>query len=96
MQFDLFDRRGASEMSAILYAFPVARRSDLLSEIMRGLFSRDEKAGRRFWNSKVREIRRNLKSAGIASDEIEKQLSDLVRAVQIEIDYRADRWYMQG
>jgi len=88
-QLDLFDGEAAT---AVVHVFPVARRRDLIATIMRGLASRDEKQGERFWYKQVREIRRDLKSQGIPKAEIDRQMNDLLRQVQIEIDYRLDRW----
>jgi hypothetical protein len=89
MQLDLFKDQ---KSSAAVHVFPVARRRDLIATIMRGLASRNEKQGERFWYAKVREIRSDLNKQGIPKSEIDAQLNDLLRQVQIEIDYRLDRW----
>lgn len=89
MQLDLFSM---TKGSAIVHVFPVSRRRDLIATIMHGLANRDEKQGERFWKSQVREIRRDLKKQGIQKPEIDAQLNALLRQVQIEIDYRLDRW----
>lgn len=88
-QLDLFTE---TKPVAAIHVFPVARRRDVIAAIMRGLAGLDEKQGERFWYKKVREIRRDLKNQGIRKAEIDAQMNDLLRAVQIEFDYRLDRW----
>ncbi|MER9199680.1 DUF6074 family protein [Mesorhizobium sp. M0933] len=90
-QLDLF-RDSRTAAPGVIQPFPITRQQGLLAEILRGLFARTEKEGRKFWKMKVREIRRDLKNAGVTKNDIDLQISALVRAVQTEMDYRPHHW----
>jgi Family of unknown function (DUF6074) len=88
-QRDLFDDFQPRQSGSII-AFPVHRRTDLISEVVRGLLHRNEADGRRFWHSQVKSIRLDMKASGIPQADIDRQISELVRAVNVQLDYRCD------
>jgi hypothetical protein len=95
-QLDLFRDCTMEVAPGVIQPFPIARRTDVLATIMTGLAARNERDGRKFWNASIREIKRQLKQAGVAKADIDKQIRDLTRAVQIEMDYRPHRWGIIG
>lgn len=76
----------------VLIAFPLSRRMDLIAETARGLVIRNVPEGRKFWNRQVKAIRRDMKANGIPKVEIDRQISDFIRVINIELDYRAGHW----
>ncbi|TIO52994.1 MAG: hypothetical protein E5X80_04905 [Mesorhizobium sp.] len=92
-QLDLFtDYLPSLVEPPVLIAFPLSRRRDLIAETARGLATRNQSEGRKFWNRQVKSIRRDMKAKGIAKVEIDRQISDFIRVINIELDYRAGHW----
>lgn len=85
MQLDLFQWQKAQETSATVYRFPLARRAALIRQITAELLSRDERAGRKFWNAHIKELRRELRAAGLRSADIAHEVHDYTTAVRIGV-----------
>lgn len=84
MQLDLFMNQKAPKQAATVYRFPLCRRADLVRKTASELLSRDEPAGRRYWNAHVRKLRRELRAAGLRHSDIDSEIRDYARAVRIE------------
>lgn len=85
MQLDLFQWQKARETSATVHRFPLARRAALIREIAAELLSRDERAGRKFWNTHVQKLRRELRASGLCRADIDIEIRDYARAVRIGV-----------
>lgn len=83
-QLDLFEME-APKMTATLYRFPLARRADMVRSITAELLCRDERAGRKHWNAHVRKVRRQLRSEGLASADIDSEIKGYAGAVRIAV-----------
>lgn len=84
MQLDLFMNQKAPKHPATVYRFPLCRRADLVRETASELLSREESAGRRYWNAHVQKLRRELRAAGLCRADIDNEIRDYARAVRIE------------
>ncbi|MER8699699.1 DUF6074 family protein [Mesorhizobium sp. M1273] len=90
-QLDLFNDYKLAQ-KPLLIAFPLCRRRDLIAETARGLATRNQSDGRKFWNRQVKAIRRDMKANGIPKVEIDRQVSEFIRVINVELDYRAGHW----
>ena len=84
MQLDLFTVQKEAGKVAIIYRFPLCRRAALIRETVAELQSRPYADGKRHWNRHTRELRRELRAAGLRSADIESEIRDYARAVRIE------------
>lgn len=82
MQLDLFTQRKGP---AIVYRFPLARRTDLVRSTAGELCKRAYEDGRRYWNVHAKDMRRRLKAEGLSRSEIEKEMSAYSQAVKSEV-----------
>jgi hypothetical protein len=82
MQLELFT---AQKGPAVIFRFPLARRADLVRATARELCDRAYEDGRRYWTAHARDMRRELKAAGLSRSEIEKEISAYSRAVREQV-----------
>ena len=88
MQLDLFTARKGP---AIVYRFPLARRADLVRNTAGELCGRAYEDGRRYWNVHAREMRQQLKAAGLSRSEIDQEITAYSQAVKFEVYAAFDR-----
>lgn len=82
MQLDLFT---AKKGPANVYRFPLARRADLVRSTAGELCKRAYEDGRRYWTLHAKDMRRQLKAAGLSRSEIEKEMTAYSQAVKFEV-----------
>jgi hypothetical protein len=82
MQLDLFTPQKGP---AIVYRFPFARRSDLVRRTASELCNRAYEDGRRYWTAHAKDLRRELKLAGLSRSEIEKEMAAYSHAVREQV-----------
>jgi hypothetical protein len=82
VQLDLFAVRSGP---ATVYRFPLARRADLVRLTAGELCKRAYEDGRRYWNVHAKDMRRQLKAAGLSRSEIEKEMEAYSQAVKFEV-----------
>ncbi len=88
MQLDLFTHQ---RRPAIVYRFPLARRADLVRRAAGELCNRAYEDGRRYWTLHAKDMRRQLKAAGLSRSEIEKEMDAYSQAVKFEVYAAFDR-----
>ena len=89
MQLDLFNRteepKSAPKTAAIVFRFPLYRRTDLVRATAAELRSRSYDAGRRYWSSHVQKLRRDLRASGLPRAEITSEINAYTVAVRREV-----------
>lgn len=84
MQLDLFTVQKEAGKAATVYRFPLCRRAALIRGIVAELQSRPYAEGKRYWSRHIRELRRDLRAAGLRGAYIDSEIRDYARAVRIE------------
>lgn len=84
-QLDLFESKKAPKPAANVFRFPLERRADLVRATAEELRSRSYDAGRRYWSSHVRAMRKTLREQGLSRDEIAAEINGYALAVRREV-----------
>lgn len=85
MQLDLFTVQKEAGKAATVYRFPLCRRADLIRGTVAELQSRPYAEGKRFWNRHIRELRRELRAAGLRGAYIDSEIHDYALTVRIGV-----------
>lgn len=83
MQLDLFLH--PQRPSAIIFAFPLARRDKLIRATACHLLGTSKAAGRAFWRAHVSALRQDLKAHGVPMPAIDREISSYTDAVSREM-----------
>ncbi|TPK42625.1 MULTISPECIES: DUF6074 family protein [unclassified Mesorhizobium] len=78
MQLDLF---ASKRTPAIVYAFPLHRRADMVRKIAAALNARTYQAGQRYWSLHVAQERKKLEARGIPTSQIDAEISRYATAI---------------